>query len=176
MLLAGDIGGTKTNLGIYSADKGPREPLIEATFPSGQYPSLETLVGEFLAKVNVNIDRLEQMIRPLLLSMRRLTLRNHVNSVPPHLRCLSLPLARRQEIWRSRYWRPVESTSAVASHHELSLPWKADVLWRVSLVKGAFWSLCPIYLCMSFSIRRSHLLARRSTVWKYRRSDNGYEP
>jgi len=57
MLLAGDIGGTKTNLGIYSADKGPREPLIEATFPSGQYPSLETLVGEFLAKVNVNIER-----------------------------------------------------------------------------------------------------------------------
>lgn len=57
MLLAGDIGGTKTNLGIYSTDKGPREPLVEATFPSSQYPSLETLVSEFLSKVSIEIDR-----------------------------------------------------------------------------------------------------------------------
>ena len=48
MLLAGDIGGTKTNLGIYSTDKGPREPLVEATFPSSKYPSLERLVSEWV--------------------------------------------------------------------------------------------------------------------------------
>jgi len=56
MLLAGDIGGTKTNLGIYSIEKGPREPLIEATLPSGEYPSLEALVSAFLGQVTVNID------------------------------------------------------------------------------------------------------------------------
>ncbi|MBE9534785.1 MAG: glucokinase, partial [Proteobacteria bacterium] len=56
MLLAGDIGGTKTNLGIYSIEKGPREPLIEATLPSSEYPSLEALVSAFLGQVTVNID------------------------------------------------------------------------------------------------------------------------
>jgi glucokinase len=56
MLLGGDIGGTKTNLGIYSAEKGPREPMAEATFPSQKYPSLETLVGEFLSQVTLKVD------------------------------------------------------------------------------------------------------------------------
>jgi glucokinase len=56
VLLAGDIGGTKTNLGIYSLEKGPREPLIEATFPSSEYPSLEMLVNTFLAQASVKVD------------------------------------------------------------------------------------------------------------------------
>lgn len=56
MLLAGDIGGTKTNLGIYSAEKGPREPTAEAMFPSQKYPSLETLAGEFLSQVTLKVD------------------------------------------------------------------------------------------------------------------------
>jgi glucokinase len=49
MLLAGDIGGTKTSLAIYSPERGPRAPLAEATFPSAAYPSLEALLREFLA-------------------------------------------------------------------------------------------------------------------------------
>ena len=57
MLLAGDVGGTKTNVGIYSPDKGPREPLFEGTFTSSQYPSLEMLVSEFLSQVSIEIDR-----------------------------------------------------------------------------------------------------------------------
>ncbi|MFL5653980.1 MAG: glucokinase [Ktedonobacteraceae bacterium] len=52
MLLAGDIGGTKTNLAIYSDETG-RRPLVEATFPSGKYPGLEAIVREFLARVNL---------------------------------------------------------------------------------------------------------------------------
>ena len=56
MLLAGDIGGTKTNVGIYSPEKGPREPLFEAIFPSSKYPSLEILVGDFLSQVSIEID------------------------------------------------------------------------------------------------------------------------
>jgi len=57
MLLAGDIGGTKTNLGIYSTEKGPREPILEATFSSWQYRSLETLLTEFLEQVTIKVDR-----------------------------------------------------------------------------------------------------------------------
>jgi len=57
MLLAGDVGGTKTNLGIYSTEKGPRKPIIEATFPSGQYQGLEMIVREFLARASLKVNR-----------------------------------------------------------------------------------------------------------------------
>jgi glucokinase len=57
MLLAGDIGGTKTNLAIFSPDKGPRAPLAEATFPSAGYLSLEALVREFLSETDLKVDR-----------------------------------------------------------------------------------------------------------------------
>ena len=53
MLLAGDIGGTKTNLAIFSPEAGLRAPLAEATFPSTDYPSLEALVREFLAQLDL---------------------------------------------------------------------------------------------------------------------------
>jgi glucokinase len=57
MLLAGDIGGTKTNLAIYSSETGLRAPLAEATFPSGNYPSLAALAGEFLAQVDLKVEQ-----------------------------------------------------------------------------------------------------------------------
>jgi glucokinase len=49
MILAGDIGGTKTSLALFSEQRGPHTPLVEAIFPSGKYPSLEAIVAEFLA-------------------------------------------------------------------------------------------------------------------------------
>ena len=57
MLLVGDIGGTKTNLVIFSPERGLREPLAEGTFPSARYPSLEALVSDFLAGVDVEVER-----------------------------------------------------------------------------------------------------------------------
>lgn len=57
LLLAGDVGGTKTNLGIFSSIAGLRAPLVEATFPSRRYPSLEVLVSEFLDRAQVSVDR-----------------------------------------------------------------------------------------------------------------------
>ena len=57
MLLAGDIGGTKTNLAIFPLDREPRVPIVEDTFPSAQYGSLEALVAEFLARNNVTVER-----------------------------------------------------------------------------------------------------------------------
>jgi glucokinase len=57
MLLAGDIGGTKTNLAVFSPEAGLRAPLAEATFPSGAYESLEALVSEFLSRNDLEISR-----------------------------------------------------------------------------------------------------------------------
>lgn len=36
-ILAGDIGGTKTNLAIFSREAGTHKPLAEAVFPNGYY-------------------------------------------------------------------------------------------------------------------------------------------
>jgi len=49
MLLAGDIGGTKTSLALYSPERG-LTPLREATFQSAVFPSLEAVVQAFLAE------------------------------------------------------------------------------------------------------------------------------
>src|SRR4051812_18501038 len=57
MLLAGDIGGTKTVLAVFSPEAGAHAPLAEATFPSGRYGRLEAIVREFLAQVTFPIDR-----------------------------------------------------------------------------------------------------------------------
>ncbi|MGD9028477.1 MAG: glucokinase [Anaerolineae bacterium] len=57
MLLAGDIGGTKTNLAVFSPDRGPQEPLQEATFPSADYPSLGAIAREFLQQIEWEVDR-----------------------------------------------------------------------------------------------------------------------
>lgn len=57
MLLAGDIGGTKTSLALFAAKDDLRAPMLEATFPSARYESLEDLVQEFLAKVTTKVER-----------------------------------------------------------------------------------------------------------------------
>src|SRR5215470_18645529 len=57
MLLAGDIGGTKTDLAIFSNEAGPHAPLVRAEVHSADYPSLQALVGEFLTKVNLPVER-----------------------------------------------------------------------------------------------------------------------
>ena len=56
MLIAGDIGGTKTDLAIYSPDSGPYTPLVEGEVHSADYPSLEAMVREFLASANMSVD------------------------------------------------------------------------------------------------------------------------
>ncbi len=57
MLLAGDIGGTKTHLAVFSVEAGPRVPLFEATFPSPRYSSLESVVQEFLRQASLPVER-----------------------------------------------------------------------------------------------------------------------
>ena len=50
MIIAGDIGGTKTNVALFEVE-GPRvgRPVVQQSFPSGRYDSLEAIVGEFVA-------------------------------------------------------------------------------------------------------------------------------
>jgi glucokinase len=56
MLIAGDIGGTKTDLAIYSSESGPHAPLAETEVHSADYPSLQAMVTEFLGQVKMSVD------------------------------------------------------------------------------------------------------------------------
>ena len=47
-VLAGDIGGTKTILTVYSIEGGPRAPLAEKSYPSRRYDTFEAMVREFV--------------------------------------------------------------------------------------------------------------------------------
>lgn len=57
MLIAGDIGGTKTDLAVFSVEAGPHSPLAQATVRSADYPNLQVMVKEFLDKVKMPVDR-----------------------------------------------------------------------------------------------------------------------
>jgi len=50
MLLAADLGGTKTNLALIDPAAGPRAPLAEASLASAEHASLTSLVEAFLAQ------------------------------------------------------------------------------------------------------------------------------
>jgi glucokinase len=56
MLLAGDIGGTKTLLGLYEPGRGARQPIVETEFHSADYPGLEGMVREFLKQASQTVD------------------------------------------------------------------------------------------------------------------------
>jgi glucokinase len=49
MLLAGDIGGTKTLLALYDPNGDVRKPVAEAEFHSADYAGLDVIAREFLA-------------------------------------------------------------------------------------------------------------------------------
>jgi glucokinase len=54
MLLAGDIGGTKTVLALISTAKGVRQPVRAVTYSSDNYDSLETIISTFLHDVDTD--------------------------------------------------------------------------------------------------------------------------
>lgn len=56
MLLAGDIGGTKTHLAVFSLAEGPRRPVAEEIFPSASYANLAEMVREFQEKTKLPIE------------------------------------------------------------------------------------------------------------------------
>ncbi len=56
-VLAGDIGGTKTRLAVFSTLSGYRAPIAEASFPSIDFPGLENIVREFIIGAGIKADR-----------------------------------------------------------------------------------------------------------------------
>jgi glucokinase len=57
MLMVGDIGGTKTELAVYSSITTLSVPVADAIFPSAQYQSLEEIVRSFQEQFDVPVDR-----------------------------------------------------------------------------------------------------------------------
>lgn len=57
LVLAGDIGGTKTNLAVFSREKGLHDPIVESTFVSANYPDLGSMAQEFLIKSELKVER-----------------------------------------------------------------------------------------------------------------------
>jgi len=49
MILAGDIGGTKTNLGLFDSSDGSLVAQSQKSFPSKNYDGLESIVNEFMS-------------------------------------------------------------------------------------------------------------------------------
>ena len=49
MILAGDVGGTKVHLALYSFERGRLQPERDKRFPAQNYDGLEKIVQEFLA-------------------------------------------------------------------------------------------------------------------------------
>jgi glucokinase len=56
MLLAGDIGGTKTILAVFSTETGGFTPVALNTYPSAPYDSLESIVQEFLGTIDAPVS------------------------------------------------------------------------------------------------------------------------
>lgn len=56
MLIAGDVGGTKTDLAIYSRESGPHAPLAQVEVHSSDYPNLQAMVAEFLAHSKIPVE------------------------------------------------------------------------------------------------------------------------
>jgi glucokinase len=50
VILAGDIGGTKTNLGLYRMGKRRPVPSVISTYPSREAPNLAHIIEQFIAK------------------------------------------------------------------------------------------------------------------------------
>jgi glucokinase len=57
MILAGDVGGTKTLLGLFGRAGQKLTPVREASFPSQDYPSLGAMIAEFLHRGRQKVDR-----------------------------------------------------------------------------------------------------------------------
>lgn len=57
LLLAGDVGATATDLGVFSSEAGLHRPLATATFASSAYRSLEDVARRFLEQTGLSVER-----------------------------------------------------------------------------------------------------------------------
>ena len=56
MILAGDIGGTKSNLGAFEERNGKLVSVMQESLPSQKYPTLEDLINDFLTRTKIKVD------------------------------------------------------------------------------------------------------------------------
>lgn len=56
LLLAGDIGGTKTLLAVYDLSETIPAPILQKEYRSANYPSLQSMVCEFLAAARCTVQ------------------------------------------------------------------------------------------------------------------------
>jgi glucokinase len=56
MILAGDIGGTKSNLGAFEERSGKLVCVVQDSLPSRKFSTLEDLVADFLQRTKVKVD------------------------------------------------------------------------------------------------------------------------
>jgi glucokinase len=56
-IIVGDIGGTKTDLAVYSSKASPHKPLANKIYASADYANLEAIVTQFISEINIEIDR-----------------------------------------------------------------------------------------------------------------------
>ena len=56
MILAGDVGGTKTVLAIYKPSKGLEQPVREERFASAEFGSFAEIIDRFLSSTGVQAD------------------------------------------------------------------------------------------------------------------------
>jgi glucokinase len=57
MILAGDIGGTKTRLALFAGTPGRSDPISERTYTSRDYPGLEIIAVEFVRAAQASVER-----------------------------------------------------------------------------------------------------------------------
>ncbi len=57
MILAGDIGGTNTRLGLFTLERGPDAPVAQKKYQSKAYTGLEEIIRSFLDEHQVSVDR-----------------------------------------------------------------------------------------------------------------------
>jgi glucokinase len=57
IVLSGDIGGTKTRLALFETDGRELQTLVEKSFPSGSYTSLDAIVRAFLQVTGASCPR-----------------------------------------------------------------------------------------------------------------------
>ncbi len=62
MLIAGDIGGTKTILTLVDPKRGARDPLYEHTFSSKDFDCLEDIINEFWKEAGAYPGKLGEML------------------------------------------------------------------------------------------------------------------
>ena len=56
LILAGDIGATKTNLGIFELDRGILKSKKVSSFPSADYKDLKSILKEFMKDLHADLD------------------------------------------------------------------------------------------------------------------------